>query len=242
MSEAASLDTQETTVRYGNMKLHWGPNSPFVRKVMITAHETGLAQRITLLRSPVAMNKANADVMADNPLGKIPTLIADDGRVLFDSDVICEYLDSLHEGPRLIPAAGDERWDVLRWNALGSGMLDALVLWRNERMRPEGHRSADTLRAYEQKSWATLAYVERAITALQAQPFGLGHISVGCMFGYLDLRFPDLDWRNARPASAQWFDSFSERPSAQCTEASVADGLVPPILSTQTAGQPAPHR
>lgn len=209
---------------------------------MITAHETGLAERITLMRSPVAMNKVNTDVMADNPLSKIPTLITGDGQVLFDSDVICEYLDSLHQGPRLIPAAGDERWDVLKWNALGSGMLDALVLWRNERMRPEGHRSAETLRAYEQKCCATLEYVERAITRLQAQPFGLGHISIGCMFGYLDLRFADLEWRNASPASARWFNSFSERPSAQCTEASAADGLVPHILSTQDAGQPAPQR
>lgn len=118
------------------MRLHWGPVSPFVRKVMISAHETGLADRIDLVRSAVAMNVANADVMRDNPLSKIPTLVTDDGFALFDSDVICEYFDTLHRGPKLIPEEKEARWQALRWNAMGSGMLDALVLWRNERMRP----------------------------------------------------------------------------------------------------------
>ncbi|MDR6391461.1 glutathione S-transferase family protein [Paraburkholderia phenoliruptrix] len=225
-----------------NMKLHWGPNSPFVRKVMITAHETGLADRITLVRSPVAMNKANAEVMADNPLSKIPTLVTDEGRVLFGSDVVCEYLDSLHEGARLIPPVGDAHWDVLYWNALGSGMLDALVLWRNERMRPEAHQSIETLHAYEQKSGATLERVEKEIAALEDLPFSLGHIAIGCMFGYFDLRFADVDWRHGRPACTRWFDAFKTRPSVQCTEPSVADKLVPPTPSMQTAGQPATHK
>jgi glutathione S-transferase len=211
------------------MKLHWGPNSPFVRKVMITAHETGLAARITLVRSLVAMNQANPAVLRDNPLGKIPTLVTDDGQALFDSDVICGYLDSLHTGARLIPHEGEARWQVLRWNALGSGALDALVLWRNERMRPEPHRSQETLTAYGQKMVATLQWVEAQVPALEAAPFSLGHIAIGCMFGYLDLRFADaLDWRAARSRSAAWFQRFAERPSARQTEAAFADTLVPP--------------
>ncbi|CAB3669022.1 glutathione S-transferase family protein [Paraburkholderia rhynchosiae] len=221
------------------MKLHWGPNSPFVRKVMITAHETGIAGRITLVRSPVAMNKTNVHVMVDNPLSKIPTLVTDEGQVFYDSDVICEYLDSLHTGARLIPLAGVTRWEVLRWNALGSGMLDALVLWRDERMRPEGHQSVETLLAYQQKSSATLERVENEIAALEGLPFSLGHIAIGCMFGYLDLRFADVDWRDGRSASARWFDTFRTRPSAQCTEPSVADKLVPSDPSIQTAAHPA---
>jgi glutathione S-transferase len=198
--------------------------SPFVRKVMITAHETGLLERVTLVRSLVAMNAANSDVMRDNPLSKIPTLVTADGEALFDSDVICEYLDSL-SGRKLIPVADAERWHVLRWNALGSGMLDALVLWRNERMRPEAHQSQPTLATYAKKIEATLGWLEAAMPALERSPFGLGHIAIGCAFGYLDLRFEDIDWRSAQPASARWFASFMERPSAKATVPAAAEAF-----------------
>src|SRR5688572_8469512 len=109
------------------MKLHWSPRSPYVRKVMIVAHETGLADSIEKMRTPVAMTAPNKSLMRDNPLSKIPTLITDDGMVLFDSLLICEYLDSLHAGPKLFPADGAERWQALRWHALGNGMLDAEI-------------------------------------------------------------------------------------------------------------------
>src|SRR6185436_12208949 len=115
------------------LKLHWSPRSPFVRKVMIFAHETGQAEAFERVRSVVAMRKPNAEVMRDNPLGKLPTLVLDDGRALFDSAVICEYLDGLHAGTPLFPASGRPRWEALRWQALGDGLLDLLVLWRNLR-------------------------------------------------------------------------------------------------------------
>lgn len=219
------------------MKLHWGPISPFVRKVMIAAHETGLADRITLVRSLVAMNAANADVMLDNPLSKIPTLVTDEGFALFDSDVICEYFDTLHSSHKLIPESGDARWQVLRWNAMGSGMLDALVLWRNERMRPEPHRSIETLKSYELKITASLDWVEREMSRLEACEFGLGHIAIGCMLGYLDIRFADIDWRATHPTSAAWYLRFMQRPSAKVTDPAVADAVGPP--SHPTADQPA---
>jgi glutathione S-transferase len=210
------------------MKLHWGPISPFVRKVMITAHETSLVDRITLVRSLVAMNKANQEVMADNPLSKIPTLVLDDGTALFDSDVICEYLDGLHAGPRLFPADGEARWTTLRWNALASGFIDALVLWRNERMRPDGHQSLPTLQAYAEKTDATLAWIEREIGDFAARPLSIGHVALGCALGYLDLRFDDLGWRQGRPRTSAWMSLFMLRPSAVATQADVADKLLPP--------------
>jgi glutathione S-transferase len=212
------------------MKLHWGPMSPFVRKVMIAAHELGIADRIQPVRSLVAMNQTNPAVMADNPLSKIPTLVTDDGTPLYDSDVICEYLDSLCNGG-LFPPAGAERWTVLRWNALASGLLDALVLWRNERLRPDGHRSLPTLEAYAQKTAATLDTIEREIEAFARLRFSIGHIALGCAFGYLDLRFGDLDWRTGHPTSARWMAQFMQRPSAQATQADVADRQVPPMPS-----------
>lgn len=210
------------------MKLHWGPVSPFVRKVMITAHEVGVVERIELVRSFVAMNQANPAVMAHNPLSKIPTLVTDDGTVLFDSDVICEYLDQLGDHPRLFPPAGEPRWTALRWNALGSGFMDALVLWRNERMRPDGHQSMPTLQAYSQKVDATLNWIEQGVDAFGARPFSIGHVALGCALGYLDLRFDDLNWREGRPRTAAWMRAFMQRPSAQSTHAEVADKLLPP--------------
>jgi crotonobetainyl-CoA:carnitine CoA-transferase CaiB-like acyl-CoA transferase/energy-converting hydrogenase Eha subunit C len=116
------------------MKLHWSPKSPYVRKVMITAHELGIAERFELIRSVAAMLKPNAALMVDNPLSKIPALVLDDGRVLVDSVVICEYLDTL-AGGTLFPRQGESRWQALVWHALGDGLLDSLILWRNERER-----------------------------------------------------------------------------------------------------------
>src|SRR5262245_41396748 len=115
------------------MKLHWSPRSPFVRKVMIAAHELGLVERITCVRTVAAPTRPHAALMEVNPLSKIPTLVLDDGTVLYDSPVICEYLDSLHGGHKLVPADGMERMVALRRQALGDGFLDFLLLLRNER-------------------------------------------------------------------------------------------------------------
>ncbi len=117
------------------MKLHWSPRSPFVRKVMIVAHELGLTDRITLLRTVVATTKPHLPLMAENPLSKIPTLVLDDGTVLYDSPVVCEYLDSLHAGRKLYPIDRKDRMIALRRQALGDGFLDFLLLLRNERER-----------------------------------------------------------------------------------------------------------
>src|SRR4029077_4905038 len=118
------------------MKLHWSPRSPFVRKVMVAAHDVGVAGRIECVRTVAAMMKPHAELMIDNPLSKIPTLVLDDGTVLYDLSVICEYFDGLHNGPKLFPASPPQRMTALRRQALGDGWLDALVLWRGELMRP----------------------------------------------------------------------------------------------------------
>jgi glutathione S-transferase len=117
------------------MKLHWSPRSPFVRKVMVFAHEAGLVDRLTCVRTVVAMKEPNAALLADNPLSKIPTLVLEDGSSLYDSGVICEYLDTLHGRTKLFPAEGQARWTALRRQALGDGFLDFLLLWRHERER-----------------------------------------------------------------------------------------------------------
>jgi glutathione S-transferase len=218
------------------MVLHGGPLSPFVRKVGICIIEKGLVSRFQFVRSVTAIAQPNIELLAYNPLSKIPTLLTDDGQAMFDSDVICEYLDCAISPPSLIPTVGPARWQVLRWNALGSGTLDALVLWRFERNRPVPQQSAQVLQAYAVKIAAVLARAEAEMPAVVAQPFGLGHVAFGCMFGYLDFRFSDLDWRSAHPSCAAFFADFRQRPSALNTEPyesghtlNLADHLWPPV-------------
>lgn len=202
------------------MKLHWSPRSPYVRKVMVAAHELGLADRITRVRSVAAMSAPNPTIMADNPLSKIPTLVLDGGEVLVDSDVVVEYLDSLAGGGVLLPSAGPARWDALSRQALASGLLDILVLWRNERDKPEAQRTPAWLDAFALKAGATLDRFEAGALATPGDaPLDVGQIALGCALSYVDFRFADLQWRQGRPKLAAWHEAFSARPSAQATEA-----------------------
>jgi len=200
------------------MKLHWSPRSPFVRKVMIAAHELGLADRLDCVRSVAAMTKPNPEIMADNPLSKIPALVLDDGQVLIDSGVIVEYLDALAGGNRLLPPSGPARGQALSRHALANGLLDLLILWRNEREKPEARRTPEWLDAFHVKAMATLDRYEGEASGLAAEPFGLGHIALGCALSYADFRFADLDWRANRPALAEWHRRFAIRPSVTATE------------------------
>ena len=198
------------------MKLHWSPRSPFVRKVMVFAHETGLVDRLTCVRTVVAMKAPNAALLPDNPLSKIPTLVLDDGSPLYDSGVICEYLDTLHDQAKLFPAEGAARWAALRRQALGDGFLDFLLLWRHERERSP--TSQTLLDAFALKYQATMKSLEQEAMALGRTPFGIGHIAIGCGLSYLDFRFPDLAWRDGYPQIATWQASFAQRPSVKATE------------------------
>src|SRR3989338_3033010 len=199
------------------MKLHWSPRSPFVRKVMVCAHEIGLADRIERIRSVVAMMQPNVELMRVNPLSRIPALLTDDGQVLFESVHICEYLDSLHDGPRLFPRTGPRRWEALRWHALGEGMMEISILWRNERIRPEARQSTELLTAFDLKIRASLDFLEREAAAISRRTLNIGHIAIGCALGYLDFRFPDVTWRERRRELGAWFETFSQRPSMQQT-------------------------
>lgn len=199
------------------MKLHWSPRSPYVRKVMVFAYETGLADRFEKVRSVVAMSKPNPDVMRDNPLGKIPTLVLDNGLALFGSVVICEYLDSLHQGVKLFPASGMDRWRALRWHALGDGMLDTLILWRNERDKPPGRQTPEWLSNFELKIRNSLDVIEKEAAELARTPLGIGHIGVAAALGYLDFRFPDVAWRERGVQATGWFEGIANRPSMRQT-------------------------
>ncbi|MBC7431085.1 MAG: glutathione S-transferase [Rubritepida sp.] len=189
------------------MKLHWSPRSPFVRKVMVAAHELGLADRIGTVRTVVGMEQINDALLADNPLNKIPTLVLDDGRAIFDSLVICEYLDEMAGGALF---AGD-KWEVLTRHALLNGLLDLLILFRHERTREKP--AARILFAFGCKT-------QSALGALRLPPAGrldIGDITLAVALSYLDFRFDDIDWRGARPELATWHAAFCERPSMVAT-------------------------
>jgi glutathione S-transferase len=200
------------------MKLYWSTRSPFVRKVMVFAHETGLADRIERVQTIVAPTKPNAEVMALNPLNKLPTLILDDGRALYDSRVICEYLDGLHGGPRLFPAEPSARIETLRRQALGDGMKDFLLVWLSERSRPATQQSPELIAACRAKLTTVLDALEREAPSLTAAPFSIAHIAIGCALGYADFRFNDEAWRTGRPQLAAWAETIHARPSFQATQ------------------------
>jgi glutathione S-transferase len=191
------------------------PASPYARKVRVVAAEKGVPITIeNVTVSPVARNDS---VGAKNPLAKVPSLVLEDGTTLFDSAVICGWLDAQKPTPRLIPE-GDARWAVLTLEALGDGLLDACLLHRYEHiLRPE------TLRwpAWIDGQWAK---VQATLDALEGRAPGFGErvdvgtIGVACALGYLDFRFADTPWRAGRPGLAGWFEAFSARPSMTATK------------------------
>ena len=196
------------------LTLHWSPRSPYVRKVMICAHELGIVPELNLVRSVAAMLQPNPAIMAVNPLSKIPTLVREDGSALFDSVVICEYLDERAHG-NLFPREGEARWQALRWHAFGDGLLDAAILWRNEREREVPLQAL--LDAFELKARASLQLLDAEAPTLAAAPFSIGQVTVGCALGYLDYRFDAFGWRAQAPRLASWFAWLSERPSFKAT-------------------------
>ena len=194
------------------MKIFYSATSPFVRKCLVAAHELGLRERLVLVPASPHPIDRSAEIVAHNPLGKAPTLIADDGTALYDSRVICEYLNALGDG-RLIPAAGAARWTVLVQQSLGDGILDAAVLARYETaVRPAQLRWGAWTAGQLDKVECGLAEIERA-----AERFGgrvdVGTIAIACALGYLDLRFGSLGWRNKCPAAAAWYGRFASRES-----------------------------
>lgn len=200
------------------MKIFWSSRSPFVRKVMIVAHEKGLSDRIERVRTLVAPTKPNADVMALNPLNKLPTLILDDGQPIYDSRVIAEYLDGIGIGARLFPASGEDRLQALRRQALGDGILDFLLTWLSERARPEAQQSPELLAALRLKFKTAFDALEREAADLPKAAFGIGHIAIGCVCGYADFRYGAENWRNGRPMLAAFAEAFAARPSYKATE------------------------
>lgn len=199
------------------MLLHWSPRSPFVRKVMIAAHETGLAGRIDCVRTVVGGTTPHLSLMRQNPLGRLPTLVAADGTVIHDSAVICEYFDTLADGEGLFPTAGPARLAALQRQALGDGMMEVGLLWLGERSRPDGLQSQAHIDLWRLKLRAAVDALEGEAAALAATRFDIGLLTVGTALSYLDFRFAAEAWRDGHPALAAWHTGFDRRPSVRAT-------------------------
>ena len=199
------------------MKLFSRPASPFVRKVRVMVRDIGLVDQINeiILASPEEMY---AEMPKYNPLGKIPALILDDGTVLYESKVICEYLDSLHDGEKFFPSELNIRWKTLLLQGLADGIGEAIITaWMNKFNRPEKF-------VYEPAISFQLEKVERGLLDINGQvgdfnKLGrIGPLSIACTIGYLDFRFPDLGWRDQNQELAKWYLTFCELPSMKATE------------------------
>jgi len=195
-----------------SLKLWYSPASPFVRKVLVFAHEAGLAEAITLV--PGDVWSPQTEITRDNPLGKVPALVTPDG-VFAGSYLCCEYLDTLHAGTRLIPTAARERWPVLQLHAFADGIIEAAVATVIEQLRrPKELVYQGTLDRQSAKITRTLDKIA-PMPLLQAPD--IATITLGCALGYLDFRMPQLEWRNGRSALSLWYEVFSARKSMQAT-------------------------
>ncbi len=193
------------------MKLWYSPTSPFVRKVIAAAHELGLTDRIEIIEASTSPVNRHAGLAALNPAGKIPAMQLDDGQVIYDSRVICAYLDSLKPG--LVPEAGPQRFRSMTLEALGDAIMDAAVLTRYETaMRPQDLRWKGWIEGQMTKVWAGVDSLEKDWIQFLNGPLTMGHLSAAAALGYLDFRYADLRWRDGRPGLAQWFDAFAHAP------------------------------
>ena len=200
------------------MKLYYTPTSPFVRKVLVTAYELGLDERIVTELLRPTPTKSDATLSRTNPLNKIPALITDDGDALYDSVVICEYLASLAPERPLVPAAGPERWRVLRVQALCDGILDAAILVFYERAnRPRELWWPAWLDGQSEKALQGLDALEVEVARF-GDDVDLAQICAGATLSWLEFRDVLGNLRASRPHLAAWYERFSARPSMRATE------------------------
>lgn len=197
------------------MTLHWSPRSPYVRKVMIAISELGLQDQVRIVRTVTGGTTPHRELMKINPVGKIPTLELADGTAIYDSQVILEYLDMLHQGPKLYPASWPERLTALRRHALGQGMLDNALPLLAEGFRPPERQSEPHKELWRSKLVACVDALEGEAEALAESGFTVGHLAIGVALAYLDFRFDSLAWRDGHPNLKAWHATFNARPSVQ---------------------------
>ena len=198
------------------MKLYFNAASPFVRKVMIILHETGQTDRVEIVQAGGSALDSSKMPVAENPLAKLPTLVADDGRALYDSRVICRYLDDRFNAG--LYGSGDALWDNLVIEATADGLMEAALLMVYEgRVRPVDKQFQPWVEGQWAKAERALAVLNTDWIGVLSGPFGIAHVAVASALGYLDLRHSARNWRAANPALADWFAAISGRDSIRAT-------------------------
>ncbi len=197
------------------MRLIGSERSPYVRKVMLVAHELGLADRIERENISVAIRKLERDPINPNPFGQIPTLVTDDGRIVHDSFVICDYLASLADAAWLLNGTAG-RLDILTRHATAHSMLDLLLKRLVERNRTNGVEN-ELCGAFRTKVGWGLDALETNAGGWMQMPVELGQLTVACALAYIDFRFEADGWRQGRPSLAAWYENMRERPSMRAT-------------------------
>tara|TARA_Y100000739_G_C20553498_1_gene439426 strand:- start:309 stop:911 length:603 start_codon:yes stop_codon:yes gene_type:complete len=192
------------------MKLYFSQTSPYVRKVSVVLIETGLDNSVEKI--PTNVWDPETEIIKFNPLGKVPTLIIDDATIIYNSPLICEYLDSLHNGEKLFPTNDTNRWKALGLQALGDGMMDAGIIALLESRRSKEVINTEWIGRQNQVIKRVLDDLENKLEDLQST-VNIGHVSIACSLGWFDFRFPDLGWRKDHPGLADWFEYISERRS-----------------------------
>ncbi|UQR63082.1 glutathione S-transferase family protein [Bradyrhizobium sp. C-145] len=196
------------------MKLYWSPNSPYARKVVVVTKELRIDDRVKLIETSAMPTKENPELSALNPVTRIPTLQLNTGEVLFDSSLICEYLDEFSDGG-LLPMLGPARRQVLKLELFGLDIMDRAVVCRQETLRPESYRWSGWVDAQFDRIGKVLDVLDANAPALDPD---LGSITVGCALEYLDFRFGDRPWRSRRPRLTAWQEQFALRPSMTSTK------------------------
>ncbi|XWJ90108.1 glutathione S-transferase N-terminal domain-containing protein [Phytobacter ursingii] len=199
------------------MQLFFANTSAYVRKVMVCANVLGLSGEIERLDSAAHPVVRDERIALFNPLAKVPALRTEEGLCLYDSRVICEYLNARAQG-HLYPKNADARWRSLAWQALGDGIIDAALLARYESTaRPPEKQWQGWADAQLKKVAAALSQIESEVSTFSEQPDDIGLIAIGCALGYLDFRFAELNWRAGHPLTAAWFALFAAHPAMTAT-------------------------
>lgn len=198
------------------MKLYMKPTSPYARKVRVVAMEAGLADRVVMEEPP--LRESGNTFWKLNPTGMIPALVTDNGELVVESNVICEYLDAMGNGQHLYPAPGALRWRALKLNAFGGAIMDAYVNRVREGWRPTESQDQKLLQLEKSRIENILGALESDPVLLQ-DPINVGHVTLACALSVGDRKFPTEKWRERRPTLATWYETFNARPSMRDTYA-----------------------
>ncbi|TPK40219.1 glutathione S-transferase [Mesorhizobium sp. B2-5-4] len=196
------------------MILYYQTHSPFARKALVFAHEARVADQLQVIHHETSPTLHNASVHAENPLGQVPVLLRPGAPAIFDSDVICAYLDTLHDGRKLLPRVGEARWQALRLQSAAQGLAQTGIAlrWETER-RPEQLRYDALAEGYRQKIEATYDWAESALD--DEAPLHVGHIALATTLSWMAFRH--LPSFGSRARLTRWFEAFERRASMRAT-------------------------